>query len=234
MSELENIENVEDLETIPTETTTNDLQENVEQSTGEVSGEVSGEVTEVPEDNSAEIEAEQEKLRREHEEYLNSFPDTTVFYRDLLVDGDVKKLGMATKDPHVADYYKILDNHFDESELTYIGTPECGTYYLKGRERPQPTMQEMIDLKKGEMDAVVQDLLDSTARSKGYTNGAYCVGYVGDPDPEFNAQAVAFRSWRSQVWRKCYQILDAVESGEISLDEITAEYVLSRLPEIEW
>ena len=65
MSELENIENVE-------------------QSTGEVSGEVSGEVTE-PEDNSAEIEAEQERLRREHEEYLNSFPETTVFYRDLLV-----------------------------------------------------------------------------------------------------------------------------------------------------
>ena len=47
MSELENIE----VETIPTDNTTNDLQENVEQSTGEVSGEVSGEVTE-PEDNS--------------------------------------------------------------------------------------------------------------------------------------------------------------------------------------
>ena len=92
----------------------------------------------------------------------------------------------------------------------------------------------MIDRKKAEMDAVVQDLLDSTARSKGYTNGAYCVGYVGDPDPEFNAQAVAFRTWRSQVWRKCYQILDQVESGEIPIEDITAEYVLGQLPEIEW
>ena len=51
MSENKNIENVEDLETIPTDNTTEELQENVEQSTGEVSGEVSGEVTE-PEDNS--------------------------------------------------------------------------------------------------------------------------------------------------------------------------------------
>ena len=51
MSELENIENSQEVETIPT-----DLQENVEQATGEVSDEVSGEVTE-PEDNSAEIEA---------------------------------------------------------------------------------------------------------------------------------------------------------------------------------
>ena len=50
--ELENIENNQEVETIPTDNTTNDLQENVEQSTGEVSGEVSGEVTGVPEDNS--------------------------------------------------------------------------------------------------------------------------------------------------------------------------------------
>ena len=44
MSELENIENNQEVETIPTDNTTNDVQENVEQSTGEVSGEVSGEV----------------------------------------------------------------------------------------------------------------------------------------------------------------------------------------------
>ena len=52
MSELENIENSQEVETIPTDNTTNDVQENVEQSTGEVSGEVSGEFIEVPEDNS--------------------------------------------------------------------------------------------------------------------------------------------------------------------------------------
>ena len=138
MSENKNIENVEDLETIPTDNTTNDLHENIEQSTGEVSGEVSGEVTEV-EDNSAEIEAEQERLRQEHEEYLNSFPDTTVFYRDLLVNGNVKSLGTVVRDPHIAEHYGFLDNHFDESELTYIGTPECGTWYLKGYEKPEPT-----------------------------------------------------------------------------------------------
>lgn len=170
----------------------------------------------------------------EQTEKVYDFPDSTVFYRDLLVDGDVISLGTVVKDPQQADKYGFLDQHYDESELSYIGTSECGIYYLKGHERPQPTIQKMIDRKKAEMDAVVQELLDSTARSKGYTNGAYCVGYVGDPDPEFNAQAVAFRSWRSQVWRKCYQLLDAVESGEISLDDITAEYVLSILPDIEW
>ena len=107
----------------------------------------------IPTDNSAEIEAEQERLRREHEEYLNSFPDTTVFYRDLLDEGSIKKLGMATKDPRVADYYKILDNHYDESELTYIGTPECGTYYLKGYEKPEPTLEELKAKKIAEISA---------------------------------------------------------------------------------
>ena len=95
-------------------------------------------------------------------------------------------------------------------------------------------MQEMIDRKKAEMDAVVQELLDSTAKTKGFTNGAYCAGYAGDPDPEFDAHGTAFKIWRSKVWRKCYQILDQVESGEIPIEDITAEYVLGQLPEIEW
>ena len=47
MSELENIENNQEVETIPTDNTTEELQETVEQSTGEVSGEVTE-----PEDNS--------------------------------------------------------------------------------------------------------------------------------------------------------------------------------------
>ena len=139
--ELENIENSQEVETIPTDNTTEELQENVE------------ETITVPEDNTAEIEAEQERLRQEHEEYLNSFPETTVFYRDLLVNGNVKSLGMATKDPHVADYYKILDNHFDESELTYIGTPECGTWYLKGYEKPESTIEELKTKKLAEISA---------------------------------------------------------------------------------
>lgn len=172
----------------------------------------------------------EELARQEHENFLNSFPETTVFYDKIIINGDVQHLAGYVRNAHAAEKYGWLDNHIDMAELTAIGT----ILYIKGHERPQPTMQEMIDRKKAEMDAVVQELLDSTAKSKGYTNGAYCVGYVGDPDPEFNAQAVAFRTWRSQVWRKCYQILDAVESGEISLDEITAEYVLSRLPKIEW
>lgn len=156
MSELENIENVEDLETIPTDNSTNENVENVEQSTGEVSGEVSGEVIEVPEDNSAEIEAEQERLRREHEEYLNSFPETTVFYDRIIETDTYKCLGSWTKSAYTADSLGFIDNHMDESELTFVPNNKeltSGIYYIKGHEKPESTIEELKAKKLAEISA---------------------------------------------------------------------------------
>ena len=223
MSEL-NIENVEDLEVIPTD-------KNVEQSTGEVSGEVSGEVTE---DNSAEIEAEQERLRREHEEYLNSFPDTTVFYRDLLVDGNIKKLGTVVRDPRIAESYGFLDNHYDESELTYIGTKECGTWYLKGYEKPEPSeiekMKAYAKMIESQVDRHLQELCDS----KGYDDVKSCVGYFNSTDETFQREARAMTVYRDHLYRTCYNIMDQCEKGEIDYRTVTLEYILSLIDPIEW
>ena len=238
--ELENIENNQEVETIPTDNTTEELQENVEQSTGEVSGEVSGEVTEpevieVPEDNSAEIEGEQERLRREHEEYLNSFPETTVFYRDLLDEGNIKKLGMATKDPHVADYYKILDKHFDESELTYIGTPECGTWYLKGYEKPDETEQDLIEQKINEIDSQLEQYMDNKVHiEKNYQNIVSCVSYFNSTDDEFRSNARAALRWRDDIYKVGREVRDKVLAGELDWHEVDMQYILDRVDPLEW
>ena len=234
MSELENIENVEDLETIPTDNTTEELQENVEQSTGEVSGEVSGEVIEVPEDNSAEIEAEQERLRREHEEYLNSFPETTVFYRDLLVNGNVKSLGNPTKNPRVAEQWGYLDNHFDESELTYIGTPECGIWYLKGYEKPEPTEEEKMKLYAQEIERQIDEHLQELASSRGYDDVKSCVGYFNSTDETFQKEARAMTVYRDHLYRTGYNIIEKCQKGEIDYHTVTLEYVLLLIDPIEW
>ena len=225
MSELENIDNVEEVETIPTE--------NVEQSTGEVSGEVSGEVTE-PEDNSSEIEAEQERLRREHEEYLNSFPDTTVFQRDLLVNGNVKSLGMPTKDPHVAESYGFLDNHFDESELTYVGTPECGIWYLKGYEKPEPTEIEKMTVYALEIERQIDEHLQELASSRGYDDVKSCVGYFNSTDETFQKEARAMTVYRDHLYRTGYNIIEKCQKGEIDYHTVTLEYVLLLIDPIEW
>ena len=233
MSELENIENSQEVETIPTDNTTNDLQENVEQSTGEVSGEVSGEVT-VPEDNSAEIEAEQERLRREHEEYLNSFPETTVFYRDLLVNGNVKSLGTVVRDPHVAEHYGFLDNHFDESELTYIGKPECGTWYLKGCEKPEPTEEEKMLAYEKKIEADIDNYLLELVSSRGYDDVKSCVGYYNSTDETFQREARAISKHRDQLYRKGYDLIAQCKKGEIDYRIIDLQYILNLIDPLDW
>ena len=222
MSELEN-ENIE----------------NVEQSTGEVSGEVSGEVTEpevieVPEDNSAEIEAEQERLRQEHEEYLNSFPETTVFYRDLLVNGDVKSLGTVVRDAHIAESYGFLDNHYDESELTYIGTPECGTYYLKGYEKPEPTEEEKMLAYEKKIEADIDNYLFELVSSKGYDDVKSCVGYYNSTDETFQREARAISKHRDQLYRKGYDLIAQCERGEIDYRIVDLQYILNLIDPLDW
>ena len=228
MSELENIENVEEVEVIPTDNTTEELQENVEQSTGD------NEVIEVPEDNSEEIEAEQERLRREHEEYLNSFPDTTVFYRDLLVNGNVKSLGMPTKNPRLAEQWGYLDKHYDESELTYIGTPECGTYYLKGYEKPDQSEEEKMKLYAREIERQIDEHLQELASSRGYDDVKSCVGYFNSTDETFQKEARAMTVYRDHLYRTGYNIIEKCQKGEIDYHTVTLEYVLSLIDPIEW
>ena len=222
--ELENIENSEEVETIPTDNTTEELQENVEETT---------EVIEV-EDNSSEIEAEQERLRREHEEYLNSFPDTTVFYRDLLVKGNVKSLGMPIKDARLAEKWGFLDNHFDESELTYIGTPECGTWYLKGYEKPEPTEEEKMKLYAQEIERQIDEHLQQLASSRGYDDVKSCCGYYNSSDEIFQKEARAMTVYRDHLYRTGYNIIEKCQKGEIDYHVVTLEYVLSLIDPIEW
>ena len=227
--ELENIENVEGVEVIPTDNTTEELQENVEQSTGD-----NEEVIEVPEDNSAEIEAEQERLRREHEEYLNSFPETTVFYRDLLVKGNVKSLGTVVRDPHVAEQWGFLDNHFDESELTYVGTPECGIWYLKGYEKPEPTEQEKMLAYEKKIEADIYNYLQELVSSRGYDDVKSCVGYFNSTDETFQREARAISKHRDQLYRKGYDIIAQCKKGEIDYRIIDLQYILNLIDPLDW
>lgn len=175
-----------------------------------------------------------DELQETEEVKTYDFPDGTVFYRDVIVDGDVKKLGMATKDPKIADAYGYLDQYINESELTYVGSDGCGTYYIKGHEKPAETPEEFIARREEEIKAVVQTLIDETAHQKEYDDGVSCTSYVGDPDPEFDAQARAFLAWRGRCWRTCYNILNSVIAGTVSPEEVTNEYVIERLPTMEW
>ena len=235
MSELENIKDSQEVETIPTENTTNDVEENVEQSTGEVSGEVTEpEVIEVPEDNSVEIEAEQERLRREHEKYLNSFPDTTVFYRDLLVNGNVKSLGTVVRDPHIAEQWGFLDNHFDESELTYVGTPECGTYYLKGYEKPEKSIEELQLERYRLIDSQIEAYLDAKVKEHNYKSVESCVSYFNSTDDKYRAEARAVSTWRDHIYHTGEQVWQSVLNGLVDYKDVDLAYIINIAGDFSW
>ena len=105
------------------------------------------------------IEAEErarEQARIEHENMLKSFPDTTVFYDRIIETDTYKCLGSWTKSAYTADSLGFLDNHYDESELTFVPSNKeltSGVYYLKGHEKPESTIEELKVKKLAEISA---------------------------------------------------------------------------------
>ena len=178
---------------------------------------------------------EEEQRAQQLREFLSSFSTDTVFFDRIITDGDVQKLGGWTKDAQAAYVNGWIDNHMTEDELTYVpSSAYAGVYYIKGHEKPAETPEEYIARRESEIVVMVQELIDSTAQQKRYDTGESCCSYVGDPDEEFNADAVAFQAWRGRCWRTCYNILDSVKAGTVAPEVVTNEYVLERLPVMEW
>ena len=77
----------------------------------------------------------------------------------------------------------------------------------------------------------VQLHLDNEARSKGYDSIFKAVTYADEPAvASFQAEGLAFRSWRSLVWESCNSLLNEWEAGNI--EEPTELEVIASLPTI--
>ena len=179
-------------------------------------------------------ERAREQARIEHENFLNSFPETTVFYQELKEEGDVKWLCGTVKDAHTAESYGWLDNHYDESELTYIGTPECGIWYLKGYEKPEQSEEEKMKLYAQEIERQIDEHLQQLASSRGYDDVKSCCGYYNSSDEIFQKEARAMTVYRDHLYRTGYDIIEKCQKGEIDYRTVTLEYVLSLIDPIEW
>lgn len=241
MSELENIENVEEVETIPTDNSTEELQENVEQSTSD--NELAEQerlqrelkLREQREQEEREREEAEEKAREqariEHENFLKSFPDTTVFYQELKEEGDIKWLCGVVTNAALADQLGFLDNHYDFSELTLIK----GIFYLKGYEKPDQSEQELIEQKIKEIDSQLEQYMDNKVHvEKDYKNIESCVSYFNSTDDEFRSNARAALRWRDDIYKVGREVRDKVLAGELDWHEIDMQYILDRVDPLEW
>ncbi|MBO5750856.1 MAG: hypothetical protein J6R80_00435 [Kiritimatiellae bacterium] len=93
---------------------------------------------------------------------------------------------------------------------------------------PQPSLE---NVKKMYEDAV-QEHLDATAQSGGYTDSYTCLSYHKSTDEVWRTESAIFNAWRDAVWHKCHEILNTFMAGEI--EQPTVDEVIAQLPEIDW
>jgi len=109
---------------------------------------------------------------------------------------------------------------------------EDGTRQFQIKAPQEPTQEVIVKSRITEIQMAVQNLLDSKAQEKNYDNGFAIASYANSTDTIFHDEANRFIAWRDQCWRECYNILAQFKNGEIEMP--TVEYVLERLPNLEW
>lgn len=81
------------------------------------------------------------------------------------------------------------------------------------------------------LTAKVQKYLDTMAQKLGYDSCLSVCSYVDTGVAKFDEEGDAFRQWRSAVWQKGYEIVDAVKEG--TRDIPTEEELFAELPTIQ-
>ena len=98
-------------------------------------------------------------------------------------------------------------------------------------EIPQYQRQFDVETFKSDIDRKVNDLLLSTAQSRGYSSVNSIISYAVSSNVQWKSEADAFVAWRDQVWEHVYIEYMAIDAG----GEIPDENVfMASLPKIVW
>jgi len=109
----------------------------------------------------------------------------------------IEPVRLALFPPHIQAEF------IDAPDGTETGDLYDGTTFSKPLS--VPTVAEFV--------ADAQKMMDEAARQRGYDDIKSAVTYVGDPNPQFDAEGTEYRRWRSTVWTYCYAELDKVKAG---------------------
>ncbi len=91
-------------------------------------------------------------------------------------------------------------------------------------------MRDELNQLKEYQKAMVTNYLNSTAKQYGYDNIVVAISYADEPAvPKFQAEGLAFRRWRSEVWATVHQYFDELDTGAPA---ISNEALLERLPKL--
>ncbi len=79
---------------------------------------------------------------------------------------------------------------------------------------------------------LVEETINRTALSKGYSNALSCASYVYSTVIQWANESQAFIAWRDSVWVYCLGEFEKAKNGE--RDIVSAEEFLTELPVISW
>jgi hypothetical protein len=98
-------------------------------------------------------------------------------------------------------------------------------------EIPQYQRQFDVETFKKDIDSKVNDLLLSTAQSRGYSSVNSIISYVVSSNVQWKAEADAFVAWRDQVWEHVYIEYMAIDAGGLIPNE---DVFMTSIPKIVW
>jgi hypothetical protein len=128
------------------------------------------------------------------------------------------------------DYYGDLYTLVEAPEWVQIGATWDGITFTNPPpfESQPKTLEEIISI----FATKVQARLDAFARTRNYDGILSACTYATSTNPKFAADGQYCVQIRDATWAKCYEILNAVQSGQRpmpSWKELEAE-----LPTLEW
>jgi hypothetical protein len=98
-------------------------------------------------------------------------------------------------------------------------------------EIPQYQRQFDVETFKSNINGKVDELLLTTAQSRGYSSVNSIISYVASGNMQWKAEADAFVAWRDQIWEHVYIEYMAIDAGGDIPNEDT---FMASLPLIVW
>lgn len=102
--------------------------------------------------------------------------------------------------------------------------------YLNGSWVDEEALLLEADLKERQLQDIENAIdmhIEDTAQAKGYNSTESCLSYIGDANVQWNAEAVAFKSWRSQCWE--YVISERVKIDALQRTIPTPEEAVAEI-----
>lgn len=134
-----------------------------------------------------------------------------------VVGGDISKAWSSAAGGYVTDYPQDRVTDIEsEDDLTDVLRPF-------GVLLPKPIESDYAD--------AVQEVINATAKERGYSDGIALASYVSSTNPAWAAEAKTFIAWRDSVWVSTYSLLEEVQSGA---PQPTISALVASLPKIDW